>query len=198
MARSRKAPDGATDRTNQGARSQRQSNAMSRQRRLAEKQAIEARARAFYYYLAAALLLAFMAFPTFVILAVGLAPTWVAMLVNNQRSADRVHCIGACNLAGVVPHLMTLWAGLHNLDHALHILSDVYTWAIMYLGAAAGVGALWLGPHLAASAHGLRIARRRRALEQYRMRLVEEWGGDIVPGAAPDESQDEKEKKNAA
>lgn len=194
MARPRSTLTSGMDKKGEDARSQRQ----SRQRRIAEKQASEARARAIYYYVVAALLLAFMAFPTFVILAVGMAPTWVAILANNQRSVDRIHCIGACNLAGVMVHLMTLWAGLHSLDHAFDILGDVYAWAIMYLGAAAGVGALWLGPHFAASAHGLRITRRRRVLEQYRVRLVEEWGGDIIPSTADQGASQPQEKENAA
>lgn len=199
MARPRRAASRNVSRATNDVRGPRQDAA--HQARIAEQQAAEARARAIYYGFGIAFLIALTAFPTFIILAVGMAPTWVAMLSNGRRSMDRIHCIGASNLAGVMPHLMTLWAGLHSVDHALHILRDVYVWATMYLGAAAGVGALWLGPYLAASAQGIRIARRRRMLEQYRRQLVEEWGADIIPvSQAPSAAAERREpqKKNTA
>lgn len=143
-----------------------------------------------------AVLLALLLFaaPTFVILFAGMAPCWVSLMVDHQRDPHRLHTIAACNFAGVLPYLVTLWVGANDMAHALHLLQDVYAWAAMYMGAAAGMAALWLGPHLAATLYGFRAVRRRRVLDAYRRALIEEWGPDLIPPAEradmPDEARD--------
>lgn len=132
--------------------------------------------------------LAVLAFPTFVILTAGMVPTLVAILVDERPNRHRIQTIGAFNLAGVVVFLVPLWAAGHTAQHAVRLLSDVYTWAVMYTAAAIGVGALWLGPQVAAAVSNVMAVRQRHRLEAIRAQLLDEWGTDLVPeGELPPE-----------
>lgn len=121
------------------------------------------------------------ALPTFIILFGGMAPTWVAFIVDDRRTPYRINAIAACNLAGVLPYIALLWSKGENLNYAMQILSDVFAWATMYMGAVAGMAALWIGPHIAAMIFNVQAVNQRRSLDGMRRALVEEWGTDVLP-----------------
>ncbi len=129
------------------------------------------------------LLVAMMAFalPSFIILFGGMTPTWIAFIVDDRRMPYRLNTIGACNLAGVIPFLGSLWLSGHELSHAFMMLTDPIVWATMFLGATTGMGALWVGPHIAAMIYNTRAIKQRRDIELNRRALIEEWGVDILP-----------------
>ncbi|RMF08820.1 MAG: hypothetical protein D6763_09150 [Alphaproteobacteria bacterium] len=122
-----------------------------------------------------------LAFPTFVVLIGGMVPTLVSILVNERPDRHRIQTIAAFNLSGVVVFLIPLWASGHTVHHAVRLMSDVYTWAVMYTAAALGVGALWLGPQVAAIVSNILAVRKRRKLEAVRAALLDEWGTDLLP-----------------
>lgn len=120
------------------------------------------------------------AFPTFLVLACGLAPTFVAMVVQEKHMPFRVRTIGVCNLAAVMPQIALVWQRGHHIDAATQLLSDPYVWATMYLGAAAGLLLLWAGPIVAAAIYSGMAVQRRRNLDGVRKKLIEEWGDGVI------------------
>lgn len=120
------------------------------------------------------------AFPTFLVAVCGLAPVIAAYLADDQRIPYRLRTIAAANVAAVIPYLTLLWQRGHDVNQATRLLSDPYTWAAMYLGAVSGLALLWLGPVFAAGVFNGMATQRRRSLENYRRRLIEEWGDDIL------------------
>lgn len=122
------------------------------------------------------------AFPTFLVLACGMAPTLVALVVQEKHIPYRVQTIGLCNFAGVMPHIALVWQRGHHIDAATRLLMDPYVWATMYIGAAAGLLLLWAGPIIAAAVYSGMAVGRRRAFDGYRKKLIEEWGDGVIVG----------------
>lgn len=125
--------------------------------------------------------LAALAFPTFIVIMGGMVPTLVAILVSERTDRHKIQTLAAFNMCGVVFFLVPLWTGGHTMHQAMVIMSNVYSWAVMYMAAALGMGALWLGPHVAALVYNVLVVGRRRKIESIRRALLDEWGPDILP-----------------
>lgn len=131
--------------------------------------------------IAAVVLLAVFALPTFLVLLMGMTPTLVAIMTDDRPDRYRIQVVGGFNLSGVIVFLVPLWTTGHGVEQATALLSDVYTWAVMYLAAGFGVAALWIGPQIAAAMTGFTSMRRARRFDDVRVALIEEWGRDVIP-----------------
>lgn len=120
-------------------------------------------------------LLAFLAPAMFVLLLVGMAPTWVAVFAE-RHNAGRVHTMAALNIAGVLPFLGQVWSSNGGMTTVSALLGNVYTWAVMYGSAGMGVAFLWLGPQIAALYLDFKAAHYSRQLQKQKESLIEEWG----------------------
>lgn len=87
-----------------------------------------------------ALVLLFAALPTATVLAIGMAPTLAALIVDVTPGRYLAKCVAGMNFAGVVPFLHRLWSTGHDLHGALETVTDIFVIFIMY--ASAGLG--WL------------------------------------------------------
>ncbi|GGB28662.1 hypothetical protein P7L78_11850 [Tistrella bauzanensis] len=123
--------------------------------------------------------LALVATPTALVLAIGMAPSLVALFLENRPGAYTTKCIAACNLAGVLPVLRDLWLGGHLLSQARMLVGDPLVWLQMYGAAGVGWSLVWLAPLvagvLADAAHDRAIVKLRSRQEKLR----EEWGDEI-------------------
>ena len=124
------------------------------------------------------------AFPTFIVLAVGIIPTLVAYLIDRRANKNATRCMAAMNLAGVAPVLMMLWGRGHTMGAALSLLSDVYNWLLMYGAAAGAVGLLWSMERAAATVLKASARQRLGSLQSRQKKLIAEWG-DAVAGPRP-------------
>jgi len=120
-------------------------------------------------------LLAFLAPAIFVLLLVGMAPTWVAIFAE-RHNAGRIHTMAALNIAGVLPFIGRLWSTNGGMTMVSELLSNVYTWAVMYGSAGLGVAFLWLGPQIAALYLDFKAAHYSHQLQKQKNYLIEEWG----------------------
>lgn len=125
--------------------------------------------------------LAALAFPTFIVIMGGMVPTLVSILVSERTDRHKIQTLAAFNMCGVVLFLVPLWTEGHTMHQAMAIMSNVYSWAVMFMAAALGMGALWLGPHVAALVYNVLVVGRRRKIESIRRALLDEWGPDILP-----------------
>lgn len=125
--------------------------------------------------------LLFSALPTAMLLAVGLAPTLVAFIVDMSPGRYLMRSVAGLNIAAVVPFLHKLWVGGHTMSLAVSIATDVYAWLVIYSAAAVG-WLLFLGlPGAVAVFRQLSAKRRVYMLRERQKTLIAEWGDSILP-----------------
>jgi hypothetical protein len=85
------------------------------------------------------------------------------------------------NFAGVLPSLYDLWITGHDLKTANGIVTDMYTWLLMYSAGAMG-WLLFLGlPGAVAVFRSLNTTRRIYVLREKQKMLINEWGDCVLP-----------------
>ena len=128
-------------------------------------------------------LVAVLAFPTVIVVVVGMAPTLVALFVERRSGGSASHCIATVNLAGVAPVVAMLWGRGNTVDVALLVLGDVFNWLLMFGAAAAAMAILWFMERAATASSRAAARRRLRWLISRQEKLIREWGEDL--GARP-------------
>lgn len=135
----------------------------------------------------------FAALPTAMLLAMGLAPTLVARIVDMTPGRYLTKCVAWMNLAGLSPFLANLWLTGHDMATAIKIVTDVYSWFIVYSAAAMG-WLLFLGlPGAVAMFRALNAKRRIYFLREKQKDLILEWGECVLPAS---EKSDDKRTGN--
>jgi hypothetical protein len=157
---------------------------MSIQSRERAKQKSASQAKQLLVFILFALGMAF-ALPTMLVLTLGLLPTLVALVVDLEPRKYAARCVGALNLAGIMPFLMALWAGNHDLMAAMKILTDVYAWLVIYLAAGLGWITYLALPSVAGLIMQLSAARRIHRLESRQKKLAHDWGQGVVRRKGP-------------
>ena len=130
----------------------------------------------FWLGLAVAMVLAF---PSFVVLVAGLAPSIVAFFYDRSPDRSASVCMVTLNLAGVAPMLRQLWYDGHTLDLALKLLSDMANWTPVLWTVGGAIALLMLIPWILE--RGIENAARERmvALETGLEKLQQEWGPEV-------------------
>ena len=128
-----------------------------------------------------ALGLLLLALPTTMVLAIGMAPTLGAFFADKTPGRYLTKCVAGMNFAGVIPSLYNLWITGHDLKTANGIVTDLYSWLVMY--SAGGMGwLLFLGlPGAVAVFRSLNATRRIYVLREKQKSLINEWGDCILP-----------------
>lgn len=141
------------------------------------------RARKPLFIAIGALGLLLLALPTTMVLAIGMAPTLGAFFADKTPGRYLTKCVAGMNFAGVIPSLYHLWITGHNLKTANDIVTDLYTWFLMYSAGAMG-WLLFLGlPGAVAVFRALNAKRRIYVLREQQKSLINEWGDCILPAA---------------
>lgn len=121
---------------------------------------------------------------TFVVIAVGMLPSVVALFVDGRRGPYAFYCTASLNLAGVVPVIGTLWSQGNEFAAAMALLQDAYMWALMYSGAGFALFLLWQAPMVTRAFSESHAWQARREMERMRRHLLEEWGRGLAEDAA--------------
>jgi hypothetical protein len=126
-----------------------------------------------------------LAFPTVMVIAVGMAPTLVAFFIERRAGGGATHCMATMNLAGVAPVVAMLWEQGNTMDAALLLLGDVFNWLLMFGAAALAMGLLWVMERAATVSLRSAARRRLRWLLSRQEKLISEWGKEMAgkPGA---------------
>lgn len=127
----------------------------------------------------------------FILVVVGMLPTWIAGFVE-RHGMGRVQVTAGLNLAGVLPFVGKLWQSNGSFAALTDLASNVFVWAAVYGSASAAIALLWIGPQIAAMYLDFKAARYTHYLNRERAILLEEWG-DSLKG----DSQDEPESKES-
>ncbi len=117
--------------------------------------------------------------PTMLILIAGMIPSFVALLLNTDRSGSLAAML-AFNLAGVITVIGILRERRQTYQEAIKILADVYMWLAMLSGAGVAVFLAWAVPVVVFSTYELQARASLARLQKQRTKLIEEWGGQFV------------------
>ena len=129
-----------------------------------------------------ATILAIASLPLCVVLAAGMLPTGVALIVDRQPRRYLAWAVGASNLAGMMWPVAALLRSDPSLGGALHMLADPRNWLVMYGGAAIGWGLNEAMPMLARAFLEFRANEAERKLRRRAAQITEEWGEDVRGG----------------
>ncbi len=134
------------------------------------------------------LLLVVVSLPTVLLLLFGMLPTIVAYIVDPSKHKASTISVGGMNFAGVFPYLLSLWNGIHSIDTALGVLTDVFALMVMYSAAACGWMVFVAVPPVVAVLLNVMAERRIAALRASQKRIIEEWGKDAAQTRNPAET----------
>lgn len=119
------------------------------------------------------------ALPTAMVLAVGLVPTVVALIVDLTPGRYLARCVLGLNVAGIAPFMHSLWSGGNDMMTAVGIITDAVAWLVIYGSAALG-WLMFMGfPGAVAVFQTLNAKRRIYVLQEKQNLLLEEWGDSI-------------------
>ena len=112
------------------------------------------------------------------ILSLGMLPSLVAYFCDRTEQKYALFCVGGLNFCGTFPFILKLTDD-HSFSAAMHIMSDVFSLAIIF--AAAGFG--WMMflsiPPVVSSFLTVLAESRVKTLRVIQKRIVDEWGSDV-------------------
>ena len=146
----------------------------------AAEQARKRRTMMFVWSTIITVLLVVVAFPTVILLVLGMLPTGVAYFIDRTPQKNAALCVGGMNFSGVFSFLLDLWTGSHTPEGAAEILSDVFSLAVIYGSAAFGWVMFMAIPPVVATFITVMAQRRIALLRMTQKRLIEEWGEDVA------------------
>jgi len=154
---------------------------MAQQRSGAEKKALSI--KYWLYGVFVFLILAWISMPSIIFIAGGMIPTFVAWVCDRSKEKYTTFCVGALNLSGVFPYLLSLWTENHSVQAVMDIFGDVFSLSVIY--GSAGLGwALFLSlPPVVAAFINVMAQTRLKTLANEQKTLLEDWGPQ-VPGDA--------------
>ena len=122
------------------------------------------------------------ALPTMLVLAVGLLPTLVALLVDVHPRKYAALSVGFFNSAGLMPYLGDMWLNKNTIEGAIGGLTDVVAWLVMYAAAAAGWMVYKGMPVVGGMILEIKAQGEIRRLKAERRKLIDEWGRETTGG----------------
>ena len=114
--------------------------------------------------------------PTTFLLAIGMLPTLVAVLVDQDPAKNKSFTIGTMNFAGCFPFLLGIWRAPDAMDTAMSFIADPSTVIIMYGAALMGYLINWFVTVAISSILVQRSKLRIKRIEEQKIALEERWG----------------------
>ena len=136
-----------------------------------------------FYGLIVFMIMAWISLPSIIMIAGGMIPTFVAWVCDRSKEKYSTFCVGALNLSGVFPFLLSLWAENHTINASMEFFGDVFALSVIY--GSAGLGwALFLSlPPVVAAFINVMAQTRLKTLRNDQSIILEDWGPE-VPGDA--------------
>ena len=114
------------------------------------------------------------------IAVVGMIPAGVAIFYDQTPGRRTAHCVTAMNFAGLSAVMALAWNNGGTLAAAAELLTNVYVWLVILLGAAMGWIIVWLGRLVAARVVIGIIDRQVAQLKEQQAQMVGEWGRRVL------------------
>lgn len=130
-----------------------------------------------FWILGAGALFAF--YESFALLAIGMVPTVVAVMIDRTRNRNAARTVAYINFAGCLPWLMDYWLAGGGIERVLNIVSDPYALLIMYTAAAVG-WILYFALRPVVSAYlGVAAEIKEVQLKHRQSQIVDVWGAPV-------------------
>ena len=137
------------------------------------------------------------ALPAFLILVAAAIPPLVAYYVDRENEKYAAVAVGALSIAGGLPYILDLWLGKFTIRESILILSDPYTWLVMYGAAAGGWLLFFIMPIVALTYLKFTSEHQMNALRKECQVLAKEWGSAIEPRPIADPNAPAEAKPKA-
>ena len=121
----------------------------------------------------------------FVLVCVGMAPTFIAIFISVGRSRRALPCMASLNFAGLLPVIDMLWNQGNTLGAAADLLKDVFLLALIFGAAGLSIFLLWAMPICVRAVLESMARHQRWRIERLQDKLVEDWGDQLRSDAEP-------------
>jgi len=125
-------------------------------------------------------LLVVAALPLCIVIAAGMAPSFVAAVTDRHPKRYLLRTLGVLNLAGMVLPLGVFFQSGFTIIGAAMVLVDPYKWLWMYGAAAVGWLIFLAMPPFARVIVDARAEKMEQDLKARSEALIEEWGEDVT------------------
>ena len=117
--------------------------------------------------------------PTLTLLFLGMFPTIIALVADNDRQKSSAIAIGSLNVAGVVPFVIDLWLKGQHWDTLIQILKEPSSWLVMLGAAGVGKMIVFAVPPVLAGFATIRYELRLKTLKDNLETIKATWGPDV-------------------
>lgn len=131
------------------------------------------------------LVLVVFAAPAFVVFAVGMIPSLVAVVIDREPGRNATIAVTATNFAGVAPFVMELLMSGATMGRAIVMINDVFVLAVMYGTAAIGWTLVLGMPKVAAVYISVSNDAKAQAMQREQRRLIDDWGDGVTEAPEP-------------
>ena len=125
------------------------------------------------------LVTALIVLPSTLLLAIGMAPTFVAFFIVQRNKRSKAVTIGAMNIAGCMPFLLDLWSKGHTLERSTTLITDPFVVVVIYAGAAFGYALYWFVVSTLSSLTYTKTIKDTETLKKRQEDLIERWGEEV-------------------
>jgi hypothetical protein len=117
--------------------------------------------------------------PTLILFVIGMIPTLVALMTDNDRQKSSTIAVGAMNIAGIIPFAVDLWIKGQTMGAMFELLRDSTTWLVMLGSAGVGQLIVFAVPQAVALLAFARDESRLKILKRNLESLKESWGPEV-------------------
>ncbi len=126
--------------------------------------------------------------PTLLLVAVGLTPTWLALVMDRGDSKKlSTITVGFSNFAGLVPFVAHLWRHGQTFEVCRELLQDPLTWFMIVGGGTFGIFLLYTVPSVVKVIERLRCERRMALIREAQKAVIDVWGNEVTTRHSPSE-----------
>ena len=124
-----------------------------------------------------------------ILVLVGMAPTFVAYVIDRTPKKYAAFCVGGMNFTGVFPSILKLWTNNPDIKTAISIAFNPFDMTMMYGAAAFGWLLYHAIPPVVAGIIAVSAQHRIALLRSRQRELIKEWG-DALALAPKDDGDD--------
>ncbi len=118
--------------------------------------------------------------PSCIVLAIDMAPTAVAYVVDRTREKYLAITVGLLNVCGALPAEVALWQRGQTYAAAMDIASDALYWLMAYGAAAVGWAIYLVLPPMLGHYYGITSQARLQSHQRKQQALIDAWGDEVV------------------
>ncbi len=113
--------------------------------------------------------------PSCIVLAINMAPTIVAYVIDRTREKNLAVTVGLLNVCGTLPAEVELWKRGQSYAAAMDIASDAFYWLVAYGAAAVGWAVYLMLPPILSHYYAATTEARMQTHLRKQQALIQSW-----------------------